>query len=596
MKRIFKYTKINWTIFISMILLLPFVIQNDYWIQMVTLMGIYAILAYAMDFIGGYSGQVSMGHGGFYAIGAYTAGILATKLHFSFLPSFILSILVGLIFGAIVALPAIHVSGFYLAMETVAFALIVVTGLERLETLTGGVQGLIDIPSPTLGTLKLLGLSVSKVGFYYITWIIVLLIVIFVYKLIHSYYGRALSAIGGSEIAAESMGINTGYYKYITFTLSAGITAGAGALYAFLIGFLSPEIFGFSMSVFILAMALVGGMKSTVGPLIGAAIFAFLPQTLQAFRGANNLVYGLILMFSYIIIPKGLAAFFSDRKLLLKVKLNESITANIPFNSRRYSTEDKKVILKLEGITKSFGGNIAVKQLDMEVKQGEIHALIGPNGSGKTTTINIISGIHEPTEGKVIFNGTDITKLKIHQRAQFGISRTFQNLRIFPEMTVLENVLVGAHVNYKSGLKVIFDTKNVKDEEIRNIKKAYEVLEFLGLQDYANSIATELPYGIQKIVEVARAIVSDPYVVLLDEPAAGLTSEEIERLGNTILKLKEKGITVIIVEHHIDFVLNLADRVTVLDFGEKIFEGLPQDARHDQKVKEVYIGGDVAIA
>jgi ABC-type branched-subunit amino acid transport system ATPase component len=297
--------------------------------------------------------------------------------------------------------------------------------------------------------------------------------------------------------------------------------------------------------------------------------------------------------------PRGIASFFFKRPALLKVD-PETVPASGESLDRVVSfehTADEPAVLKLDKVTMQFGGNTALENVDLEVRPGETHALIGPNGAGKTTLINVISGIYLPTGGDAYFMGRRTTGMAAHQLTQLGMVRTFQNLKIFPHLTVLENVMIGAHPTFKHGLlTTVLPLKSLKEEEREAMAAAREVMAFLGLTPYEHHIATELPYGTQKMIELARAIVARPKLLLLDEPAAGLHNEELDRFEEVIRKLQQRGMTILIIEHHLDLVLRLADRVTVLNFGKRIFAGSPEGARADEQVKEVYIGGSALTA
>jgi len=309
------------------------------------------------------------------------------------------------------------------------------------------------------------------------------------------------------------------------------------------------------------------------------------------------MVYGLILLLSYTLMPKGLLGVFKKRQpLIKKVKQSFSNQALGMWAAREmhYGEQSR---LKVKGLDKSFGGNMALCKVSLDINPGEIHALIGPNGSGKTTLINVISGVYKPDGGAVTFGENVISGLAPHKVAQLGIERTFQNLEIYPELTVLENVLLGAQTRFKTGLFAnLLNLPSSREEEARQIRLAQVILTKLGLNEMQDHSTGGLPYGTQKMVELARAMMARPKVLLLDEPAAGLNAHEISHLESVLNDLKNEGITVLIIEHHLDFVLRLANRVTVLDFGSKIFEGSPALARRDPRVKEVYIGGDAVTA
>mgnify|MGYP000889326647 CR=1 FL=1 len=583
------------------LMLLPWLGLNPFYTHLGINLGIYVILAISMDLLVGFSGQTSLGHAAFYALGAYASGLLAVRLGFPVWLSIPCAAVIGAVITGLLGMPLMRVSGFYLAMLTIAFDLLTMTLIDQWPALTGGVNGLYNIPSPTMGNFFVLGARLNHRGYYYVVWVLAALAFIFQRRFVNSFMGRALVAIEGSPLAASAMGINVARYRWTTFVLSGTLAAIAGSLFGHNVGYLNSAAFH-GVSNMVLAMALVGGLRYPAGPFIGALIFVLVPQWLNQWGlgDKQGLVYGLILMSSLVLLPKGLASFISKRPQLLRLDPADVPADGVENLERVVSyahSGDEPPVLRLEKVSIHFGGNVALQDVDLEVRPGETHALIGPNGAGKTTLINIISGIYTPTSGETYFDGERTTGLPPHVLTQRGMVRTFQNLKIFPNLTVLENVMIGAHPTFKhAALASVLPLKALDEEEREAMAAAREVLAFLGLSEHENTIATELPYGTQKMVELARAIVAKPKLLLLDEPAAGLHNEELDRFEEVIRKLQQRGLTILIIEHHLDLVLRLADRVTVLNFGKRIFLGSPDEARADEQVKEVYIGGAAATA
>lgn len=580
---------------------LPWLGFNAFYTQLGIVLGIYLILAVSMDLLVGFSGQTSLGHAAFYAVGAYASGLLAVKLGFPVWLAIPSAALVGALVAGFLGMPLMRVSGFYLAMLTIAFDLLTMTLIDEWTGFTGGVNGLYDVPSPTMGNFVLFGANLNHTGYYYVVWLFALLAWLFERRFVNSSVGRALVAVEGSPLAAASMGVNVPRYRWLTFVLSGTIASLAGALFAHNVGYLNSEAFH-GVSNMVLAMALVGGLRYPGGPLIGALIFVMMPQWLNqmGFGDKQGLVYGAILLFSLVFLPRGIASLISKRPQLLKLDPANVPTESVENLERVVSYQHQPgepPVLKLDKVTMRFGGNTALENVDLEVLPGETHALIGPNGAGKTTLINVISGIYTPTSGETYFNDKKTTGMPSHILTQLGMVRTFQNLKIFPHLTVLENVMIGAHPTFKHGaLTTVLPLKPLNEEEREAMAASREVLAFLGLSEYENKIATDLPYGTQKMIELARAIVAKPKLLLLDEPAAGLHNEELDRFEEVVRKLQQRGMTILIIEHHLDLVLRLADRVTVLNFGKRIFAGAPEAAREDEQVKEVYIGGATITA
>ena len=576
---------------------LPMVVTNDYQLRIWMLLLIYAILALGLNLLVGLAGLVSLGQAGLFAIGAYAVSILATKAGFGFVSGFGVAMLAAGVFGVVLAYPTVRVRGVYLAVITIAFGIIVENIAIEWSSVTGGTTGISNIPK-----VSLVGRQLNDSQFFYLIGVLFLVGFVLHYNIIQSRFGRAMRAVTQSEIAARSIGISPIFMRTLAFVVSAVYAGAAGALYAYLNNYVNPDTFRFVDSVRYLLMVILGGSGTVVGPVIGAAILTYLPELFQALGVWQQFAYGALLAFVMFVMPLGIAGTVLHWLVRLQPK---QVHTSRPWPAPHADVDkllDHKVerdssCLRTSDLTIAFGGLVANNRISEDVRAGSVHAVIGPNGAGKSTFLNCISGFYRPTTGTVEFLGRPTAGLPIHALASLGLARTFQNTELFGQMTVLENVLAGFHTRYRGGLLATVLRLPIFFREERHFRAlASALLGYVGLSDYSSELARNLPFGHQRRLEIARALALSPKLILLDEPAAGLTHSEIEDLKKLIRALAGRHITVILVEHHVEMIMAISDRVTVLDYGEVIASGTVQQVQNDPKVIEAYFGSAAARA
>ncbi|MDQ3056025.1 MAG: branched-chain amino acid ABC transporter ATP-binding protein/permease [Actinomycetota bacterium] len=583
---------------------------------------IYAVAAIGLSLLMGLAGQVSLGHAAFFAVGAYTQAILVTRYEVNGVLAAVAAVALAMIVGLLVGLPLLRLRGHYLALATLGLGIIVT--VVAIETpFLGATSGIFGIQKPDFGGR----VYDSPDEYLWLLAPVIVLGIILARNLVDSRIGRALGAVNDSEVAAETLGVDTFRLRLKVFVLSAGYAGLAGVFFAHWLAVVNPNAANFALSVEFLLIAVLGGLGTVWGAVVGGFAVEFLDEGLRDFipvivPGASGEVqligFGVILTLVMIFLPGGLHQAFRAVTGLRAPRSGSVPSApaseegidpdegKIPTNLTPQGSPESDgegallvregrpapgtTLLEVQGLTKRYGGVVAVDDVDFDVAAGEIMALIGPNGAGKTTCFNMISGVTAPSGGSVVLSGQRIDGRKPHVFARHRATRTFQNLQVFSSSTVLGNVMVGRHLRSRVGLVRSMLGFAARTEERAIVAAAREMIGLVGLAEDADRPAADLPFGRQRLMEVARALATEPDLLLLDEPMAGLSGAERRELAGLLRRLRAGGMAIVLVEHDVEAVLALADRVAVLDDGALIALGRPDEIRTDPAVLAAYLG------
>ena len=536
----------------------------------------YAIAVYGLTVVLGLCGQINLAQAAFFGFGAYAVGIGTADFGLNFWYCLLVGIAVALLLGALLGMTTLRLGGHYLAMVTISFQQIVTLVMINWIPVTHGPDGVSHIMRPGWFPDQQSYLAFCVAVLAVTGWL--------VWLLPDTRLGRSMRAVRDNELAAGVAGVNVYQTKVAAFAISALLGGLGGGLFAGGFAYVSPDQFSFAESVVFLTMVLLGGVASPIGAVIGTVLLILIPEWLRFLKSVPGLylaIYGVAVILIVLFMPDGIWGFISDwLKRLIPRRTTAASGQSLQLRQPAGATA---TALEVKGLAKHFGGLKAVDEVDFAVARGTVHALIGPNGSGKTTTLNVLSGLYTPTGGRIVLDGRDITELKPHARTGAGLGRTFQNIRLFRSMTALENVEIGAE---RKGNDIVGHGRAALTE------RAMAALDFVGLASRADELVTSFSYGHQRLIEIARALAGNPTVLLLDEPAAGLNSTEKRDLHDLLKRISTAGPTILIIDHDMTLVAEVAEHITVLNFGRRIADGEATAVLKHPDVIKAYLGSE----
>jgi len=572
---------------------LPWVGVPTYWVTLANYIGIYAIVALGLVLVTGHAGLTSFGQSAFVGVGAYTTAYLASTLGLGPLATLAASVALTTASALALGLITVRLQGHYLPLCTIAWCLSLFYAFGNIDAL-GKFDGITGIPAFAIGPWTL----ERGHELFYLIWGVLALAVVGVRRLLDSRPGRVIRALKKGAVMEESCGIDTASYKLLAFVIAAMLAGVSGWLYAYLQRAVNPTPFGLGYGIEYLFMAVVGGLGHVWGAIAGAALLTLVKDGLQSVLPAllgqtgnfETIVFGVAMIALLQRAPDGLWGAVSRFSGRAPIPVPDPASA--PALTVRAQPPAGQTLLDVRAARRTFGGLVAVNDISLQVHAGEVVALIGPNGAGKSTLFNLISGVLPLSAGEVHFQGQRVDGRGARALARMRMGRSFQHVRLVPDMSVLENVMIGAHLRGRHGVPASLLRLN-RSEEAALRAEAARQLRRVGLGDLLQQDAGALALGQQRTLEIARALCLDPVLLLLDEPAAGLRFHEKQALAALLGQLRGEGLAVLLVEHDMDFVMGLADRLVVMDFGTHIAEGLPAEVRRNPKVQAAYLGADL---
>jgi branched-chain amino acid transport system permease protein len=537
----------------------------------------FTIAVFGLSVVLGLCGQINLAQAAFFGFGAYAVGLGTTDLHLSYWICLLGGCLTALVAGAFLGMSTLRLGGHYLAMVTISFQQIVTLVMINAIGVTHGPDGVSNIGRPQLFATSQTYLAFCVAALAIVGYV--------VWHLPDTKLGRAMRAVRDNELAAGVNGIDVFRTKVSAFAICAALGGLAGGLFAGGFAYVSPDQFSFAESIVFLTMSLLGGVASPIGSVIGTGLLILIPEWLRFLKSVPGLylaIYGLFVILIIRFMPDGIWGFVATafERWRAKLKAPPAVKAL----QLKPATVGGDIVLEVRGLSKHFGGLKAVDGVDIAVRRGGVHALIGPNGSGKTTTLNVLSGLYKATAGTVVLDGTDISNMPPHLRTAAGLGRTFQNIRLFRSMTALENVEIGAERPGNAMIGVGGDAALTE--------RAMEALTFVGLGNRANELISSFSYGHQRLIEIARALAANPTLLLLDEPAAGLNSTEKLELHELLKRIAAQGLTILIIDHDMTLVSEAAQHITVLNFGRRIADGESMIVLRHPDVVTAYLGSE----